>query len=175
MTEAEWQTCDDPDLMLEAVVGTVLRQQLATFVRLCWARPPVVSGAGWALCQAADEFACAIPGLGAMDAARYASEAALKASVWAQSSRVERRCQAELLRHLIGNPFRPYRLPPFWPEVVIDLARQMSQGDDVSVVLADALEDAGHGQLAEHFRRGPPHAQACWALHLILNQAVPAQ
>ena len=38
MTETEWQACRYPDLMLEALVGAISREQLVDFVRRCWER-----------------------------------------------------------------------------------------------------------------------------------------
>ena len=38
MAELEWFTCDEPDLMLEHLMGKVSRAQLVTFVRQCWER-----------------------------------------------------------------------------------------------------------------------------------------
>ena len=38
MTEAEWLTSDEPDLMLEHLMGKVSRADLVSFVRQCWRR-----------------------------------------------------------------------------------------------------------------------------------------
>ncbi|MBL8792847.1 MAG: hypothetical protein JNM56_02985 [Planctomycetia bacterium] len=78
--------------------------------------------------------------------------------------------QAILLRHLFGNPFRPYPAPASWPSLVIDLAQQLYAGADVRLVLHDALLDAGHADLAEHFRQEAAHPKGCWVLDLVLGK-----
>ncbi|MBL8799891.1 MAG: hypothetical protein JNM56_38775, partial [Planctomycetia bacterium] len=69
-----------------------------------------------------------------------------------QEAQSEVSFQADLLRHLVGNPFRPHPAPVSWPPLVVDLAWQLYAGADVRLILHDALLDAGHDELAEHFR-----------------------
>jgi hypothetical protein len=107
VTESEWLVCDEPDLMLEALQGKVGREQLLEFVRACWGRitpylPPWPHGY-----TVVDQFAEVVAGQSDHDAVTYASEAALKAAGWAPDLREEQRHQAELLRQIVGNPFRP--------------------------------------------------------------------
>jgi hypothetical protein len=80
--------------------------------------------------------------------------------------------QAELLlvRHLFGNPFRPYPAPASWPALVVDLAQQLYGGADVRLILHDALLDAGHAELAGHFRTEEWHPKGCWVLDLVLGR-----
>jgi hypothetical protein len=104
-----------------------------------------------------------------MDAARYASEAALKAAGWARSFPEERREQAALLRHLAGNPFRAFSPSSYWPADVVQLAKALAAGEDCAFALHDALVEAGHMELAGHFRREHRQNEACWALELILG------
>ncbi|MBL8799826.1 MAG: hypothetical protein JNM56_38445 [Planctomycetia bacterium] len=78
--------------------------------------------------------------------------------------------QADLLRHLVGNPFQPYPAPRCWPSLVVDLARQLYAGADVRLILHDALLDAGHAELAEHFRAEEGHPKGCWALDRVLGR-----
>jgi len=80
----------------------------------------------------------------------------------------ERQAQAELLRHIVGNPFRPYPAPDFWPSTVVELAQAVYDGTGDHRILSDALEEAGHRELAEHFRREDWHPKGCWALDRIL-------
>jgi len=75
-----------------------------------------------------------------------------------------------LLRHLAGNPFRSYPAPTAWPSIVIDLARSLYNGDDNRRILADALEEAGHQDLADHFRQEEWHPKGCWVVDLILGK-----
>lgn len=109
MTEAEWATCREPDLMLEFLLGNVGKPQLIEFVRRCWQRVEP-----WVAAPAHDEtvveqFARAVEGQGDMDAVTYASEAALKAAGWAPSIHEEQAHQADLLRQIVGDPFRSAR------------------------------------------------------------------
>jgi hypothetical protein len=60
--------------------------------------------------------------------------------------------QCDLLRHIVGNPFRPLPARAFAPEVV-GLARSCAEGDlALRPLLADALEDLGEAEAAEHCR-----------------------
>jgi hypothetical protein len=82
----------------------------------------------------------------------------------------ERRKQADLLRHIIGNPFRPYPAPPSWPSIVVQLAESLYAGQDRALALHDALLEAGHAELAEHFRQETWHPKGCWAVDVILGE-----
>jgi len=75
-----------------------------------------------------------------------------------------------LLIDVIGNPFRPYPVPASWPPLVVDLALQLYDGADVRLVLHDALLDAGHQELAEHFRNEEWHPKGCWAMDVMLGR-----
>jgi hypothetical protein len=93
--------------------------------------------------------------------------------------------QANLLREIVGNPFRSLALDPAWlawnggtvqklaeaayqerslPEGTLDLARL--------AVLADALEDAGctDTELLSHLHGPGPHVRGCWVLDLLLGK-----
>jgi hypothetical protein len=84
--------------------------------------------------------------------------------------------QANLLRDIFGNPFRPVVVDPrraAWNNgLVLKLARTTydDRAFDRLPVLADALEDAGcsDAQLLGHLRGSGPHVRGCWALDLIL-------
>lgn len=75
-----------------------------------------------------------------------------------------------LLRHIMGNPFRPYPAPEFWPSNVVLLAQALYEGQDCDYALHDALEEAGHPELAEHFRQREHHPKGCWVVDLILGK-----
>ncbi|OAI53022.1 hypothetical protein AYO44_16365 [Planctomycetaceae bacterium SCGC AG-212-F19] len=83
---------------------------------------------------------------------------------------VERAEQVALLRHIFGNPFRPYAAPASWPSVVVDLAQGLYDGRGDRLIFADALEEAGHTELAEHFRAEEWHPKGCWAVDLVLGK-----
>jgi len=60
-----------------------------------------------------------------------------------------------------------------WPTTVIQLADALSNGQDCGFALHDALLDAGHSQLAEHFRQEQTHPKGCWVLDLLLGSHRP--
>jgi hypothetical protein len=78
----------------------------------------------------------------------------------------ERENQADLLRHILGNPFRP--VPTFrpWTASVTSLAQAFYRGEDCLFALHDALLDAGCTELAVHFAQ-PEHPKGCWLLDLL--------
>src|SRR5262249_29328262 len=57
---------------------------------------------------------------------------------------------AELVRHLIGNPFRPYQPPLSWPSSVVNLAQALYNQEPCHFALHDALLESGHQELADH-------------------------
>lgn len=87
-----------------------------------------------------------------------------------QAREEECAAQADLLRHIIGNPFRRYPVPGHWADTLVQLAETLYQGTDCTFALHDALRDAGHAELAEHFRKRE-HPKGCWALDLILGKS----
>jgi hypothetical protein len=74
-----------------------------------------------------------------------------------------------LLRHIAGNPFKPYFVPASWPAPVVQLATALYKGQDCSFALHDALLEAGHSELAEHFKE-KDHPKGCWAMDTILGK-----
>jgi hypothetical protein len=76
---------------------------------------------------------------------------------------------AGLLRHVIGNPFSPIAVPAACPAAVGQLAIALSHGEPVIFALHDALLDAGHPELAEHFRT-TDHPPGCWVLDALLGR-----
>jgi hypothetical protein len=82
----------------------------------------------------------------------------------------DRRVLLDCLRDVLGNPFRPYRTPPAWPSTVVQLAESLYAGQDCAFALHDALLEAGHAELAEHFREETWHPKGCWVVDLILGK-----
>jgi hypothetical protein len=85
------------------------------------------------------------------------------------------RAQAELVREVVGNPFRPVAIDPRWrTEDVRDLARGIyeDRAFDRLPLLADALMDAGcdDEQVLTHCRSEGPHVRGCWVLDLVLEK-----
>ena len=77
---------------------------------------------------------------------------------------------ANLLRHIVGNPFRPYPAPTSWPSSAMQLAESLYGGQDCAFALHDALLEAGHTGLAEHFRQEQWHPKGCWVVDMILGK-----
>jgi hypothetical protein len=85
---------------------------------------------------------------------------------------------ADLLREIVGNPFRPVVINPQWltsnDGVVRNLATAIDteQAFDRLPILADALEDAGcdNIELLAHLRSPGPHVRGCWALDQLLGR-----
>jgi hypothetical protein len=106
MTESEWLISSEPDLMLEVLVGKIDRATMVEFVRQCWARISRYVDEAPQDRTVVDQFSAIAGELNDMDAATYAAEAALKAAGWAPDLHEEQTHQADLLRRLVGNPFR---------------------------------------------------------------------
>jgi hypothetical protein len=98
-----------------------------------------------------------------------AASAALRASVSRyRRRRRERREQCELLREIVGNPFRPLRPRRFDAELV-ELARAIHEGEQgLYPLLADALDDLGEYEAAEHCRRAG-HWRGCHVIDWVLG------
>lgn len=77
--------------------------------------------------------------------------------------------QVGLVRHVF-HPFHAYPAPGHWPSVVVELATALYEGHGDRHVLADALEEAGHQEVAEHFRNEEWHPKGCWAMDVLLGK-----
>jgi hypothetical protein len=118
-------------------------------------------------------------------AAWTTAEQAVKAARTAESvaNRKDLSEHCDLLRELIGNPFRPgridtTRLPPPIPALAqaAYLERTLPGGtlDPARLaILADALEEAGcnEADLLSHLREPGFHVRGCWALDLVTGRA----
>ena len=96
----------------------------------------------------------------------------------------------DLMRELVGNPFRAWSVSPPWlvsgirvaPDGVsvalslaaMDLAREIDRGRrfDLMPILADELEASGCTDpvLLNHCRHGTHHLRGCWAVDLVLGR-----
>jgi hypothetical protein len=100
-----------------------------------------------------------------------------------------RRQICDLVREIIGNPFRPWKVvPDFLGGGVVqpdgktvrltDAARRLAEGIradqafDRLPILADALEEAGvtDAEMLAHCRREGGHVRGCWALDVVLGK-----
>jgi hypothetical protein len=87
--------------------------------------------------------------------------------------------QADWVRELFSNPFRPAVLDPSWltwrdgtiPKIAESIYRERSNAR--SPILAVALTDAGSNDagLLGHLPGPDPHCRGCWALNLILGKS----
>jgi len=117
------------------------------------------AGRGWCTLEANPEAVLARVGVPADDP-----------TAWFASRESEHAKNTLLLRHIIGNPFRPYAAPDHWPSTVIQLADALYNGHDCTFALHDALLEAGHPELAEHFKEEQLHPKGCWVLDLLLGK-----
>ncbi|MCI0700349.1 MAG: hypothetical protein L0241_04645 [Planctomycetia bacterium] len=90
---------------------------------------------------------------------------------------VARAEQAQILRCIFGNPFRPVAFEPAWrTSDVVALARGIyeDRAFDRMPILADGLQDAGcdNDDILNHCRdTTSPHARGCWVVDLILDKS----
>jgi hypothetical protein len=206
MTEAEWLVCEDPRRMLGHVGRKLSQRKMLLFgaaivrrhpewLDLYGARDALVQVELYAEGQASErelvaELARLPQILGALP--RLDAVAVSFVCDWLQrlddrlSTRERERCiQADLLRDIAGNPFRPVRLDPAWLEagngLAVRLARVAlderigSEGhlDNTRLaIVADALEDAGcgDGQVLSHLHGPGLHVRGCWVLDLLTGR-----
>jgi hypothetical protein len=112
-------------------------------------------------------------------AGAIANRASLKApgeGDWEAACCAEELAQADLVRDLFGNPFRPISLNPAWlAPTVVKLAEAIydDRAFDRMPELADALNDAGcdNDEILGHCRGLWPHVRGCWVVDTILGRA----
>jgi hypothetical protein len=85
------------------------------------------------------------------------------------------RIQANLLRDIFGNPFRPVAVDPGWRTSNVVSAAEAIYTNRVFgdlPVLADALKDAGcnNSEIQNHCRQPAKHVRGCWVLDLLLGK-----
>jgi hypothetical protein len=202
MTGAKWRACDDPLPMIRHLAGKAPARALRLFACACarrsWDRltdgdRAVVEVAErhcdglpvprplWQVVRAARPvgrilgpaslaaLACGDYEEDAVIAAVYASRHAAEA---ASDPAAERAVQCDLLRDIVGDPFRPVEAESWWrTDAVVAAADAAHAGGDGSRLpaLADLLEEAGCGdaRVLGHLRGPGPHARGCWAVALL--------
>jgi hypothetical protein len=196
MDEAAWLGCTNPDRMLAHLAGQCSGRKLRLFACTCCRRRKALMKNTLLrqLVLGAEQFADGLltatnlyaltdqvwPKLGLRprtsasavgstlsDALAVAREDPLEAAGRVIRATVPH--QAALLRHIIGNPFRPYPAAPHWPASVIELAKVLYDQQPVHFALHDALLDAGYPDLAAHFKESE-HPKGCWAVDVILGR-----
>jgi hypothetical protein len=83
--------------------------------------------------------------------------------------------QANLLRDIFGNPFRPVIVNPSLLTSTVKSVAQAIYAEaafDRMPILADALEDAGctNADILEHCRQPGVHTRGCWVVDLVLGK-----
>lgn len=198
MTEQEWLTLKEPAAMVRwlracAVTDGSRPCAIARKLRL-WVEA----------CRAIGD----LRGIFDLDAVVGLREAIEDWSEPAEAPTLRMDTRADLLRHIVGNPFRPVALPTeacgrcdkgwittalrdedgeasrttkercdckdgvrlTWPIVVVQVAEAVYAGQEAAFALRDALLDAGHPDLADHFVGDETHPKGCWALDLIMGR-----
>jgi hypothetical protein len=83
----------------------------------------------------------------------------------------ERAEQADLVREVFGNPFRPVAVPETWPADLVKMASEVYGHEHGFFGIRYLLEGLGYTELAEHFlSQDDWHPKGCWALDLILGK-----
>lgn len=95
---------------------------------------------------------------------------------WAAAVKIEQRAQADLLRDIFGNPFRPVSIDPAsLTPVVLELARTIydKRAFDRLPALAGAIQESGcdNADILSHCRGPGPHARGCWVIDLVLGNS----
>src|SRR5262249_7081477 len=123
-----------------------------------------------------------------------ASASAACVSMWAVESESgggdphgEKRVQANLVRDVAGNPFRPPCLDRAWMKSEVRALAQAAYDERVLpsgeldpqrlAILADALEECGctNADILDHLRGPGTHVRGCFVLDCLLGKAAPIQ
>ena len=134
---------------------------------------------------AADAALCAVNG-GAFDGVRGAVSAAGMALAWSEDESLVAGPDhwpgfeltgpwPQVIRDVLGNPFRPVALDPSWlTPAVTAIAHSIydERAFDRMQGLADALEEAGctDDEVLTHCRGGGDHVRGCWVVDLLLGK-----
>lgn len=191
MTEGEWNTCTDSRPMLKFLQGKASERKLRLFACACcrsvW---HLLTETCHQAVQAAEQYG---DGEGTLEQLQQLRGGPHSLIYWitrtqasqtvnvvdsvrgiardaGEPSPVDPAVQTALLRHLVGNPFKPYPAPASWPSTVIQLAQALYNGQNCSFALHDALLEAGHPNLAKHFKEEQSHPKGCCAVDLILGK-----
>lgn len=204
MTESEWQACTDPRPMLEFLQGRASDRKLRLFAIACCLRYWQLfkdERSRMAVTVAA-RFADGLASIEDLDAARIAASkvseskvpysaslhvayddasdaawevATFMAGIIARDPDEEQAAQAEVLRDIFGNPFRPVTIDPSWlTPTTVELTRTIYDGRafDRLPLLADGLEQSGclDAEILNHCRQLSEHVRGCWVVDLILGK-----
>jgi hypothetical protein len=204
MTEEEWLEFNEPHKMLEFLhSGVSSERKFRLFAVACSRRIwSWIDALGREAVEVAERFADGFASSDELRAARLACQGAGDQAAWyaaatnaniaarnaarsAQagvarnpllgSESTELLAQAELVREIFGDPFRPISLDPSWrTPSMVSLAQAIynERAFDRMQVLADALEKAGcdNAEILAHLRGPGSHVPGCWSLDLVLGK-----
>ncbi len=147
-----------------------------------------ISRAVWVACHADPDLVRTFESPVPHCFAGFAPDSLARAEAWSRRAapvelhaieeevRSELAADAELLRCVAGNPFRPTGLPDEWrTSTVVGLAAGIyeDRAFDRLPILADSLEDAGcdRAHMLIHCRGGGEHTRGCWVVDAILGKS----
>jgi hypothetical protein len=99
---------------------------------------------------------------------------------WSSGPAEVGRAQANLLRDIFGNPFRPVAVDPVWQAPSVEALAEAAYDQRILPsgeldparlsILADALEEAActDADILDHLRGPGPHVRGCWPIDLLL-------
>jgi hypothetical protein len=101
-----------------------------------------------------------------------------EAAISTAASAAEATAQANLLREILGNPFRTVTIDPAWLSIAGGIAGSLAtlideqQSFEELPYLADALMDADcdNETLLAHLREPRLHRRGCWALDVLMGR-----
>lgn len=204
MTQEEWQNASEPLALLAHLqdVGRASPRKLRLFAVACSRRMwPWIDPLGQMAVEIAEQFADGMASPEQMRAARLACQGAGNQAAWyaalsnpaiaarnaalcAQSAAgalgrtaaAELAAQANLVREVFGNPFRPVYLNPssLQGASILQSAQAIYEDGAFERVpeLADALHEAGchDSTILNHCRQAEPHVRGCWLLDMFLQK-----
>ncbi|VTS04832.1 hypothetical protein [Tuwongella immobilis] len=198
MDEQQWFAETDPEPMLAFVRNRIGLRKLRLFVCACWRRvlsllDEQAATALYATEQSA-ENGIIIEGE-AHDLFRDASDVTDQFA-WSmafnpsnttvdggKSYEIERAAQCQLLRDIVGNPFRPVAIYPILitPEIaqIAQIAYQERTFPTGTLyaprlaALADALETTGctDAEILTHCRNAETHVRGCWVIDWVMGKS----
>jgi hypothetical protein len=169
------------DGLIDEAGLTSARSAAAVAAQEAWSAGPAAgTAAGAAVVAVENPFAWTAAGMAgaAASIAAKALERSAERPARAAAAAKASAAQADLVREVFGNPWRPPGLaagpsPQACAGAVAIARRAYDEGDFLALpVLADALEDAGYADahLLGHLRGQGPHVRGCWALDQLLGK-----
>ena len=182
MTEAEWLSCTEPNVLIRFLHDRLSARKARLFAVACC---DLIAHQLSEKCREAVRLA----ELYADGQARAAQLSAYRSpgssgSAWVDAKSTARRAthqrpaQRHLLHEVIGNPFRPVTIEAAWLTWNTGTVPRLAQviyeerAFDRLPVIADALEEAGctDAAILGHCRGPGPHVRGCWVIDLLLGK-----